>query len=358
MKKLIAIVSSLFLVTTISLKAEMGIGISGAYHMLDGSGTETTRQSGQKNNGSHSEEVLVPELFIEAIGDNGAAFGLSYISTRDLGTKARTDAESPGDTDSDDGTYTAKAEFDEARYPGDYAPSARGYAKSLMDKRGNEHIFSQYFDYQFRPIENLYATVGLRSDEHSIVGRKTSGRTTLAYKLDQKSKIRSSFGAGVRFPSLYDYHFADGNTPSSGGGNESGDGYAGLTLEDLKSERGISYDIGYDTYIDNIDTGLSLTYFNVKQKNPLNSDARNNWKMQTTVGVNTSEGIELSADWKPENKKIGVIKVIREITSVGLKEAKDMADNAPSVIKEQLAKDEAEEAKKKLEEAGATVTLK
>jgi large subunit ribosomal protein L7/L12 len=58
------------------------------------------------------------------------------------------------------------------------------------------------------------------------------------------------------------------------------------------------------------------------------------------------------------DKKIGVIKVIREITSVGLKEAKDMADNAPSVIKEQLAKDEAEEAKKKLEEAGATVTLK
>ena len=58
------------------------------------------------------------------------------------------------------------------------------------------------------------------------------------------------------------------------------------------------------------------------------------------------------------DKKIGVIKVIREVTSVGLKEAKDMADGAPSVIKEQLSKDEAEEVKKKLEEAGATVTLK
>ena len=58
------------------------------------------------------------------------------------------------------------------------------------------------------------------------------------------------------------------------------------------------------------------------------------------------------------DKKIGVIKVIREVTSVGLKEAKDMADGAPSVIKEQLGKDEAEEVKKKLEEAGATVTLK
>ena len=57
-------------------------------------------------------------------------------------------------------------------------------------------------------------------------------------------------------------------------------------------------------------------------------------------------------------KKIGVIKAIREITSVGLKEAKDMADGAPSVIKEAIGKDEAEEVKKKLEEAGATVTLK
>ena len=81
-------------------------------YSIDIDGTETTRQSNQKNNGSHSEEVLVPELFIEAIGENGSAFGMSYISTRDLGTKARTDAESPGDTDSDDGTYTAKAELD------------------------------------------------------------------------------------------------------------------------------------------------------------------------------------------------------------------------------------------------------
>ena len=58
------------------------------------------------------------------------------------------------------------------------------------------------------------------------------------------------------------------------------------------------------------------------------------------------------------DKKIGVIKAIREITSVGLKEAKDMADSAPSIVKESLGKEEAEEVKKKLEEAGATVTLK
>ena len=58
------------------------------------------------------------------------------------------------------------------------------------------------------------------------------------------------------------------------------------------------------------------------------------------------------------DKKISVIKVIREVTSLGLKEAKDLADGAPSNIKESIAKDEAEELKNKLEGAGATVTLK
>ena len=57
-------------------------------------------------------------------------------------------------------------------------------------------------------------------------------------------------------------------------------------------------------------------------------------------------------------KKINVIKVIRTITSLGLKEAKDLADNAPSMVKEVVPKDEAEEIKKQLEGAGATVTLK
>ena len=57
------------------------------------------------------------------------------------------------------------------------------------------------------------------------------------------------------------------------------------------------------------------------------------------------------------DKKINVIKAIREITSLGLKEAKDMADGAPTIVKEAAGKDEAEDIKKQLEEAGATVTL-
>lgn len=58
------------------------------------------------------------------------------------------------------------------------------------------------------------------------------------------------------------------------------------------------------------------------------------------------------------DKKVGVIKVVREITGLGLKEAKDLVEGAPQTIKEGVAKAEAEELKKKLEEAGATVELK
>ncbi len=58
------------------------------------------------------------------------------------------------------------------------------------------------------------------------------------------------------------------------------------------------------------------------------------------------------------SSKINVIKVVREITEMGLKEAKDLVDAAPKVIKEGVKKEEAEEIKKKLEEAGAKATLK
>ena len=56
--------------------------------------------------------------------------------------------------------------------------------------------------------------------------------------------------------------------------------------------------------------------------------------------------------------KINVIKAVREVTSLGLKEAKDLVDGAPKPVKENVAKAEAEEIKKKLEEAGGKVTLK
>ena len=56
--------------------------------------------------------------------------------------------------------------------------------------------------------------------------------------------------------------------------------------------------------------------------------------------------------------KVKVIKVVREVTGLGLKEAKDVVDGAPKVVKEGASKEEAEDIKKKLEEVGAKVTLK
>jgi len=76
-----------------------------------------------------------------------------------------------------------------------------------------------------------------------------------------------------------------------------------------------------------------------------------------------AEAVEEKTDFDVEltaagQQKINVIKAVREITGLGLKEAKDLVDAAPKVIKEKVAKVQAEEFKKKLEEAGATVVLK
>lgn len=60
----------------------------------------------------------------------------------------------------------------------------------------------------------------------------------------------------------------------------------------------------------------------------------------------------------PADKKIGIIKEVREITGLGLKEAKDLVEGAPKPVKEGVSKDEAEKIKKKLADAGATVEVK
>jgi large subunit ribosomal protein L7/L12 len=58
------------------------------------------------------------------------------------------------------------------------------------------------------------------------------------------------------------------------------------------------------------------------------------------------------------DKKINVIKAVREVTSLGLKEAKDLVESAPATVKEGVSKDEAAAVKKKFEEAGATIEIK
>ena len=106
MKKNIAIFLSFIFLSFQAVKAEMAIGITGAMHMFDASGTETTRTSGQKNTGSHSDEALVPEIFFEV--DDNITLGVAYIPTRELGSKSRSDTNSEGST----GTYRAEAELE------------------------------------------------------------------------------------------------------------------------------------------------------------------------------------------------------------------------------------------------------
>lgn len=81
------------------------------------------------------------------------------------------------------------------------------------------------------------------------------------------------------------------------------------------------------------------------------------------AGAEGGEKAEEKTDYDVEvtaagDQKINVIKAVREITGLGLKESKDIVDSAPKVVKEKVAKADAEEMKKKLEAVGATVTLK
>ena len=133
MKKNIAIFLSFIFLACQSAKADMAIGITGAMHMFDVSGTETTRTSGQKNTGDHSEDVIVPELFVET-GSDGVVFGLSYIPTRDMGSKSRTDT---GDQSA--GTYKAEAELDNVVQIYTDIPLTSAFGYNLYAKLGIQH---------------------------------------------------------------------------------------------------------------------------------------------------------------------------------------------------------------------------
>ena len=94
--------------------------------------------------------------------------------------------------------YGFDNEFDKANYQDDW---------SGLYENNDESIHSQYFDFQFRPQEKLYTTIGFRRDDHTTAGDYNTGRMTAAYKLNNSSKIRASYGTGIRYPALYDYFY-------------------------------------------------------------------------------------------------------------------------------------------------------
>jgi large subunit ribosomal protein L7/L12 len=80
--------------------------------------------------------------------------------------------------------------------------------------------------------------------------------------------------------------------------------------------------------------------------------------MEEKFGVSAAAAVAVAAPAAGGDNKVGVIKVVRTITGLGLKEAKDLVEGAPSTVKEGVSKDDAESMKKQLEEAGAKVELK
>ncbi len=178
--------------------------------------------------------------------------------------------------------YGIDNEFDRAKFQKDWPTN---YLTS------DESIHSQYFDYQFRPSEKLYSTIGFRRDDHTTAGDNTTGRATLAYKLDNFSKIRSSYGTGVRYPSLYDYFYGSSNAE----------------IEELKAEKSNSFDIGYETFFEKIDTTFNISAFNITYKNPLEGWESNGWKVKNSKGEIRSKGVELSSLWRiKDNLNIGM----------------------------------------------------
>jgi vitamin B12 transporter len=156
----------------------------------------------------------------------------------------------------------------------------------------NAYVTSQFFDYQSRITNNIYGTIGARFDEHSLAGgtgsNEDSHRATLAYVFDDKTtKLKSSYGTGYRFPSLFEMKYVYRASAE--------------TLPFVKAETSQSYDFGIEKSI-SPNLFIDLTYFNVKY-----FDALEGWKTNTAGGSSTtqntiatvkSQGIELMSKYK------------------------------------------------------------
>ena len=181
--------------------------------------------------------------------------------------------------------YGLEHEMDEAELPSNYTTGSTYHAQKYAS--AEEEINSQYLDLQFRPLEKFYATAGLRRDNHSIAGDYNTGRATLAYKLNNNSKIRSSFGTGLRFPSLNEYYF----------------GSSVLNRSSLVPEESTSFDFGIDKIVPKYNLNFSATLFAIDYDNYIggwasNTDNGNAYVQKNTSATNKSRGIELSSNWK------------------------------------------------------------
>ena len=164
------------------------------------------------------------------------------------------------------------------------------WATNNRNKITNSATYSQFFDIEFRPLENLYGTFGTRNDHHEVAGDYQTGRLTLAYKLDNLSKIRSSIGTGIRFGSLNDYYY-DTNVSNK---------------KTLKPEKSESIDFGFDKNFPEFGLDLNTTVFFTRYKDNIsnwqtNTDGGRNvdgFVIQNSSGKIRSKGLEISSRYK------------------------------------------------------------
>ena len=142
----------------------------------------------------------------------------------------------------------------------------------------------------FRPSTNLYQTFGVRKDYHTTAGSHNTYRGTLAYNLNNFSKLRASYGTGIRFPSLYDYFY--GSSVSN--------------KETLKPEKSKSFDIGYEKYFKKQNINFDISFFHITYDDPLEGWQSHGWKIKNADGEITSKGFEVSSNWKINNNQIKI----------------------------------------------------
>ncbi len=159
-----------------------------------------------------------------------------------------------------------------------------GYNKNMTGMTYKDaYVTSTYFDFQRRFTKNIYATFGSRFDEHSLAGNEDSHRATVAYLFDDKStKLKSSYGTGFRYPSLYEFYYF---SPSGYDGNE-------------KAENSKSFDIGIEKSFSNLSLDIDLSYFNVKYYDVLEGWKASGYDAGNHPGTVKSQGLELTSKWK------------------------------------------------------------
>ncbi len=152
---------------------------------------------------------------------------------------------------------------------------------------------SSYFDYQRRFTKNIYGTFGSRFDDNSIAGNEDSHRATLSYLFDNKStKLKSSYGTGFRYPSLYEMFYVWASNANS--------------LPYVKAENSKSFDFGIEKSFREIGLNFEATYFNIKYDDVLEGwkqgdSSGSNFTTQNMPGTVKSRGLEFTSKWKTNN---------------------------------------------------------